>query len=276
MLANTSLHAAAMSPAGASTLSANPFTDAVSAAAHALAGLSTALAPIGGAAVAVIVITLLVRLVLHPLTRAAVRGERARVRLTPHINALRRKHGTDPTRFRQELAALHRAEGVSPIAGVGPMLLQLPVFLVLYRVYTHHMTGLAGGNLFGTPLTSRLLTAWTGPHVFVFLLLFAALAAVAVVTSRRAAMLAKINNQTADVGTASSPQSPISPTMIATIGRIAPFFVLLSAAVVPLAAGLYLVTTTAWTAAENAFLRRGLPVSLETVPQQIRQPSTSM
>ena len=102
--------------------------------------------------------------------------------------------------------------------------------------------------------------------MLVFLLLFAALAVIAVVTSRRAAMLAKINNSTADVGTASGQQPPSPPAMIAAIGRIAPFFVLLSAAVVPLAAGLYLVTSTAWTAAENAFLRRGLPQLGEPTP----------
>ncbi len=275
MLRSTSLLAAAASPSGGSAISLNPFTDAVSAAAHVLADLSTALAPIGGAAVAVIVITLLVRLALHPLTRAAVRGERARVRLTPHIDALRRKHGTDPARFRQELTALHRAEGVSMFAGLGPMVLQIPVFLVLYRVCTHHMGGINGATLFGTPLTSRFLAAWTGPHVLVFLLLFGVLAAVAVMTSRRAAMLAKINNPTAATGTATGQQPVISPTMIATIGRISPFFVLLSAAVVPLAAGLYLVTSTAWTAAENAYLRRGLPVANAPAAAEIGQPSAA-
>lgn len=47
--------------------------------------------------------------------------------------------------------------------------------------------------------------------------------------------------------------------IMARVGRIAPYFVLLSAAFLPLAAGLYLVTTTAWSAAENTLLRRGLP-----------------
>ena len=188
-----------------------------------------------------------------------MRGERARVRLTPHIDALRRKHGTDPARFRQELTALHRAEGVSTFAGLGPMVLQIPVFLVLLsRLHASHDRDHRRHPL-RHPATTRFLAAWTGPHVLVFLLLFAALAAVAVVTSRRAAMLAKINNPTPAMGTASGQQPVISPTMISTIGRISPFFVLLSAAVVPLAAGLYLVTTTAWTAAENAYLRRGLP-----------------
>ncbi len=47
--------------------------------------------------------------------------------------------------------------------------------------------------------------------------------------------------------------------MMAKIGQVAPFFILISAAVLPLAAVLYLLTTTTWTTAENALLRRGLP-----------------
>jgi membrane protein insertase Oxa1/YidC/SpoIIIJ len=69
----------------------------VTAASTALEFLSTTLHPIGGAVAAIVVLTLLVRLALHPLVRAAVRGERARAALAPRVAELRRTHAGNVT-----------------------------------------------------------------------------------------------------------------------------------------------------------------------------------
>jgi len=47
--------------------------------------------------------------------------------------------------------------------------------------------------------------------------------------------------------------------LIVKVAQVAPFTILISAAFLPLAAGMYLATSTAWSAAENAVLKRGLP-----------------
>jgi YidC/Oxa1 family membrane protein insertase len=240
-------------------LSANPFSGAVSAASSAIFDLSTMLAPVGGAVLAIIAVTIAVRLALHPLNRAAVRGERARARIAPQVATIRAKHAKNLTRMAEELRELYRNERISPYAGILPLLIQAPIFLVLYRVFLRSNGGLAGAKLFGVPLHARFLTATGGfgLHLLVFGLLFAGLAAVALVTSRRAKMLTKINTV---AGTAVATGAVMGTAeMMAKVGQFAPFFVLVSGAVVPLAAGLYLLTTTAWTAAENSILRRGLP-----------------
>jgi YidC/Oxa1 family membrane protein insertase len=241
-------------------LSANPFSGAVSAASSAIVHLSTLLAPVGGAVIAIIAVTVAVRLALHPLNRAAVRGERARSRLAPQIAVIRRQHAKNLTRMGEELRSLYRSERISPYAGILPLLIQAPIFLVLYRVFVRSKGGLAGATLFGVPLHTRFVTGagGLGLHVLVFVLLFAGLAAVALVTSRRAKLLAKINTA---AGTAVATGATVGTAdLLAKVGQVAPFFVLVSGAVVPLAAGLYLLTTTAWTAAENAILRRGFPI----------------
>jgi YidC/Oxa1 family membrane protein insertase len=196
---------------------------------------------------------MLVRLLLHPLTRAAVRGERVRLRLAPRIAALRTKHAGNPAKGAEALTELYRVEGVSPLAGIMPMLAQAPFFLVMYRIFVGssiggHANALLTQRLFGVPFGARFLTGAValGAHGWVFGLLFAALAALAYLTSRRAAMLM-----------AASVSAPTG--LIARLSRILPYGVLVTAAFVPLAAGLYLLTTTAWTAAENVLLRRGLP-----------------
>src|SRR2546430_16089863 len=160
--------------------------DAVSVAYPSLWHLATATGP----AVAIVLCTLVVRLLLLPLTLAALRGERARERLAPQVEELRRRHARQPDKLGPELARLYREAGVSPFAGFGSMLLQAPFFLVTYRLFVSptiagHANGLLRSTLFGAPLASHL-----SGHPLVFLPLLAALAGLAWLTVRRARPLA--------------------------------------------------------------------------------------
>lgn len=215
--------------------------------------LSTLLAPVGGVAAAVVVVTMLVRLLLHPLTRAAVRGERARAALAPQLAVLRKKHGKDTVALAQAMTDLHRAAGVSPLAGFLPMLLQAPVFIVLYQLFASATVAgqanvLLDSTLAGVPLSAHLFVPAAGwlPHLAVFGCVVAVLTALAWASSQRAVRLAALQAE--------------PPTGLpAALPRVLPYAILLSAVVLPLAALLYLVTSTAWTVAENALLRRGYP-----------------
>lgn len=231
------------------------FLDApVGVAYHLVTSLATLVSPLFGtlsAAVVIVLFTACVRLLLHPLARAAVRGEKARAALAPRVRELREKHGTDRERLQRELVELHRAEGTSMFAGCLPMLLQIPFFSVTYRLF---LSGTIGGapnqllrhTLFGAPLGTHFLDSFAGgalsPHVLVFLGLFAVLAAVAHFAVRWQSAQANASGEPAPPG--------------AALLRLLPYGTILVAAVVPLAAGLYLVTTTTWTAVERAALRR--------------------
>jgi YidC/Oxa1 family membrane protein insertase len=221
-----------------------PFSGACTATSALLDQLATALHPVGGAAAAVVVLTVAVRLALHPLTRRAVRGERARLRLAPQLARLRERHGTDPARFATEVGTLHRAAGVSPVAGLLPTLAQAPAFLLLYRA----AAGLhgAGRSLFAVALSTRLAGAAPGQW-WVFGVLLAAVALVAWLSARRA------------VRVAAALPGPTPSGPAAGLIRWAPYLTVVSAAFVPLAAGLYVLTSAAYTLVENVALRRGLP-----------------
>jgi YidC/Oxa1 family membrane protein insertase len=202
-----------------------PLLDAVVSAAYPIVfHLAQATTP----AVAIVLATVAVRLLLLPLALAAIRGERARAALAPRLDELRTRHARHPERLRKELAELYRETGTSPFAGCLPMLLQAPFFLVTYRLFLSPTVGgqvnaLLHSSLFGVPLSAHLFAG----HLLVFLPFLVALAALAWLMGRR-------------TGTRS----------------LLPYGTLLTAAVVPLAAVLYLVTTTAWTAVENVVLRR--------------------
>ncbi len=83
---------------------------------------------------AIILLTLAIKLLLHPLTRKQLRSMKEMQKLQPHVQALQRKFRDDPERLNRELMDLYRAHGVNPFGGCLPMLLQMPVLFALYRV----------------------------------------------------------------------------------------------------------------------------------------------
>lgn len=82
--------------------------------------------------VAIILLTVLIKLILYPFTRKSFESTSKMQALTPKLNELREKYKSNPTKLNQEMAALYKREGVSPLGGCLPLLLQMPVFFALY------------------------------------------------------------------------------------------------------------------------------------------------
>ncbi|MCS7235042.1 MAG: YidC/Oxa1 family membrane protein insertase [Armatimonadota bacterium] len=102
---------------------------------------------------AIIALTLVVKLVLHPLTRRQLRSMKEMQKLQPHLQALQRKFKDDPQRLNKEIMDLYRAHGVNPFGGCLPMLLQMPVLFALYRVLSDpsHFVSRSGQVLKSVP-----------------------------------------------------------------------------------------------------------------------------
>lgn len=83
---------------------------------------------------AIILLTLIIMTVLAPFTIRQTRSMLAMQRLQPEVKRLRAKHGSDRERMNQELMALYQANGVNPLGGCLPILIQMPIFLVLFQV----------------------------------------------------------------------------------------------------------------------------------------------
>jgi YidC/Oxa1 family membrane protein insertase len=93
---------------------------------------------------AITLLTLTVMLVLTPLTWKSTRSMLEMQRLQPEIKKLQQKHKNDRQKLNEELMAFYKEHKVNPLGGCLPMLLQLPVFLVMYRVI-HGLTQTRGG-----------------------------------------------------------------------------------------------------------------------------------
>ncbi|MDR2987636.1 MAG: YidC/Oxa1 family membrane protein insertase [Nocardiopsaceae bacterium] len=223
---------------------------------HLVFGLATVLSPLFGslaAATAIVVFTMAVRLILVPLSYRAMKGMDAQAKLAPQVRALRKKHSGQPEAFQRALAALYRAEGTSLYAGCLPILVQWPFFSVMYLVFRSPVIGgihnaLLSHDLFGAPLGSYLLSGagLFSAHGAVFAGLFLVLAVIGWVTARRARALA-------DTG-GGAPTT--AGSMPAALTRFMPYITVAFAAFLPLASGLYLATTSAWTLAERVVMRR--------------------
>jgi YidC/Oxa1 family membrane protein insertase len=248
----------------------------VSAAYHLVTGLVTVLAPVLGglaAPAAIVACTIAVRLLLLPLTYYALRGQAAQASLQPELQELRRRYAGQPERLQRELAAFYQREGGGMLAGCLPLLAQLPFFSIMYRLF---LSGSVGGHanmllthaLFGAPLGAHWLgvaSLVSGPGL-VFLGLFGLLAVAcwaAARLARRAAPPAPTRSAPSRgapgrSATAAGGTGPATgqERMIGLLTRVLPYATVVVAMFVPLAAGLYLLTTMSWTAAERAALRR--------------------
>ena len=98
---------------------------------------------IGAYGVAIIVLTILVRLVLAPLQQFQLVTQRKSMteqrKLAPQVAELRKKYKKDPQRLNSEMMKLYQEHGVNPLGGfVGclPLIVQLPVLTALYWVFT--------------------------------------------------------------------------------------------------------------------------------------------
>jgi YidC/Oxa1 family membrane protein insertase len=84
--------------------------------------------------VAIILLTLLVRLVFWPLTHKSTVGMRKMQEIQPKMKALQAKFKDNPQRLQQETWQLYRDHKVNPMSSCLPMLVQIPVFIALFTV----------------------------------------------------------------------------------------------------------------------------------------------
>jgi YidC/Oxa1 family membrane protein insertase len=228
----------------------------VDAAYHLVSGLTGILTPaLGGlaAVAAIVAFTMAVRLLLMPLSLRALRGQAAQSRLAPQLVSLRQRYGKQPERLQREMAALYKREGTSMFAGFAPLLLQWPFLSVMYLLFRSPTVGgtantLLTHDLFGVPLGAHWLSG-TGPldlasaQGVVFVGLFALLAGLCWLSAR----LGRLMAARAAGATAGSP---------GLLVRALPYVTVVIAAFTPLAAGIYLLTTLAWSLAERMLYSR--------------------
>ena len=110
---------------------------------------------------AIIILTLLVRAAMHPLTQKQMVSMQKMQKLQPQLKVLQDKYGDDKDALNRETMALYKDNKVNPASGCLPLIIQLPIFILLYGVLydltkTEAFTNVTflGVNLGGSVLTT--------------------------------------------------------------------------------------------------------------------------
>ncbi len=83
---------------------------------------------------AIIMVTLVIKLVFYPLSAASYRSMANMRKLTPKLTQIKERYGDDRQRMSQAMMELYKKEKINPLGGCLPMLVQIPVFIALYWV----------------------------------------------------------------------------------------------------------------------------------------------
>ncbi|HID87321.1 MAG TPA: YidC/Oxa1 family membrane protein insertase [Anaerolineae bacterium] len=120
---------------------------------------------IGSYGIAIILLTIFIRLITLPLTLQQIRSSKAMQELQPKLQELQRKYGKDKEKLSQEQMKLYREAGVNPLAGCLPMLVQLPIWIGLYQALRNLATAglLQEGFLWIPSLAQPTSLEWFWP-----------------------------------------------------------------------------------------------------------------
>lgn len=82
---------------------------------------------------AIIALTIIVRLLTYPLTSRQLRSTKALQTLQPKLQELQKKYAKDKAKLQREMVKLYREAGVNPLGCLWPMLVQFPIWIALYQ-----------------------------------------------------------------------------------------------------------------------------------------------
>ena len=88
--------------------------------------------------ISIILLTILVKLIMFPLTKKGSESTLRMQALSPKIKEIQAKFKDNPTKMNAEMAELYKREGYNPMSGCLPMLIQIPIFFAMYNLFNNH------------------------------------------------------------------------------------------------------------------------------------------
>ncbi len=135
---------------------------------------------VGSMGIVILILTLIVKLALYPLTYKMLHSQTKMSVLKPEMASLKEKHKDEPQKAQMETMKIYREFGVNPLGGCMPMVLQMPIWFALYRFFPASIEFRQASFLWATDLSSYDVffnLPWDipfyGAHVSLFTLLWA-------------------------------------------------------------------------------------------------------
>ncbi len=92
---------------------------------------------------AIIGLTIVVKLVLYPLSKKSLQGQRALQNLQPKLDEIKKKYANDKEAMSRAMMELYKQEKVNPLSSCLPLLIQLPFFWAIFKVFRDELSGKA-------------------------------------------------------------------------------------------------------------------------------------
>jgi len=115
---------------------------------------------VGNYGIAIIFLTILIKLLLLPLTHKSMKSMKDMAKLKPLMEELKKKYKDDKQRLNQEMMNLYKIHKINPLGGCFPMLLQMPIWIALYRMLYSSV------ELYQTPFIAGWIDdlSWRDPY----------------------------------------------------------------------------------------------------------------
>lgn len=91
---------------------------------------------VGNYGIAIIIVTILMRIIVFPLTLKQEKSMKKMRELQPELEKIKEKYKDDPQEYQRKTAELYRESGVNPLGGCLPILIQMPIFVALYWAFS--------------------------------------------------------------------------------------------------------------------------------------------
>ncbi|MPZ94200.1 MAG: membrane protein insertase YidC [Propionibacteriales bacterium] len=210
----------------------------------------------------IICLTIVIRILLIPLFVKQIKSSRNMQLLQPKVKALQKKYGHDREKLAQETMALYKETGTNPFASCLPILLQMPIFLALFRLIDQASKGhpkgvmteaqaeqLRSATLFGAKISERFIDPSTVNTQILALILVLAMTATTFLTQRQ--LMSK--NMPADA--MSGPYAQQQKMLL----YVLPVVFAVGGVAFPIGVLLYWTTSNLWTMGQQFYVIRNNP-----------------
>ena len=119
----------------------------------------------GSYGLAIILLTVIIKILLYPLTAKQIKSMKAMQELQPELKKLQEKYKDNPQVMQQKLAALYQNAGVNPLAGCLPMLIQMPILMGMYYALFNFDYGGAEPSFLWLPSLSQTDSTYILPFL---------------------------------------------------------------------------------------------------------------
>lgn len=204
--------------------------------------------PGGNLGIAIILLTILIRVLLYPLNLKTLKSQQALAEIGEELNEIKKKHKHDKEALVKETTALYKKANVNPLSGLLVLVIQTPILIALYQVFMGFALGTGNNTLYGfIPRPDSINPFFLGVD----------LSQAAWWTALLAAGLLFVQTKIVTVQPKSkSAKSEFAEVFQKQMNYIFPFFIFLVLIKVPSAISLYIITSGIISIIETKYVRK--------------------